>query len=83
MLIIGCDFHTRYQKIAMANAETGELLLERRLDHQRLGPRRQMRSKIRVPHPSSWEGGLLDFSFFPPPRISSGPSTLSISIDRW
>ncbi len=23
MLIIGCDFHTRYQQIAMANDETG------------------------------------------------------------
>ncbi len=34
MLIIGCDFHTRYQQIAMAEEETGELLLERRLDHQ-------------------------------------------------
>lgn len=34
MLIIGCDFHTRYQQIAMANEETGELLIERRLDHQ-------------------------------------------------
>jgi hypothetical protein len=30
-LIIGCDFHTRYQQIAMANDESGELLLERRL----------------------------------------------------
>jgi transposase len=34
MMIIGCDFHTRYQQIAVANDETGELLLERRLDHQ-------------------------------------------------
>ena len=34
MLIIGCDFHTRYQQIAMAREETGELLVERRLDHQ-------------------------------------------------
>lgn len=34
MIIIGCDFHTRYQQIAMADDETGELLLERRLDHQ-------------------------------------------------
>ena len=33
MLIIGCDFHPRYQQIAMANDETGELLIERRLDH--------------------------------------------------
>jgi transposase len=34
MLIIGCDFHTRYQQIAMANEETGELLLERRLENE-------------------------------------------------
>jgi transposase len=34
MLIIGCDFHTRYQQIAMAEDSTGELLTERRLDHE-------------------------------------------------
>jgi transposase len=34
MLIIGCDFHTRYQQIAMARKETAELLVERRLDHE-------------------------------------------------
>ena len=34
MLIIGCDFHTRYQQIAMAEDGTGELLVERRLDHE-------------------------------------------------
>ncbi len=34
MLIIGCDFHTRYQQIAMADDSTGELLVERRLDHE-------------------------------------------------
>src|SRR6202142_3505839 len=33
MMIIGCDFHTRYQQIAMLNESTGELV-ERRLDHQ-------------------------------------------------
>ena len=33
MLIIGCDFHTRYQQIAMAREETSELLVERRLNH--------------------------------------------------
>jgi hypothetical protein len=32
MLIIGCDFHTRYQQIAMMDEATGELI-ERRLDH--------------------------------------------------
>ena len=34
MLIIGCDFHTRYQQTAMAEDQIGELLLERRLDHE-------------------------------------------------
>ena len=33
MLIIGCDFHTRYQQIAMMDETTGELI-ERRLDHE-------------------------------------------------
>ena len=33
MLIIGCDFHTRYQQIAMAREETAEMIVERRLDH--------------------------------------------------
>jgi len=33
MLIIGCDFHPRYQQIAMMDTETGELV-ERRLEHE-------------------------------------------------
>ena len=33
MKIIGCDFHTRYQQIAMMDDATGELL-ERRLEHE-------------------------------------------------
>jgi transposase len=33
MRIIGCDFHTRYQQIAMMDEGTGELI-ERRLDHE-------------------------------------------------
>ena len=33
MLIVGCDFHTRYQQIAMMDTETGELV-ERRLEHE-------------------------------------------------
>ena len=33
MKIIGCDFHTRYQQIAMLDEATGELI-ERRLEHQ-------------------------------------------------
>ena len=31
MKIVGCDLHTRYQQVAMLDAETGELV-ERRLD---------------------------------------------------
>jgi hypothetical protein len=34
MLIIGCDFQTRYQQIAMSREETGELLVEWRLEHE-------------------------------------------------
>src|ERR1700739_44289 len=34
MLIIGCDFHTRFQQIAMMDTTTGELV-ERRLQHGR------------------------------------------------
>ena len=33
MKLIGCDFHTRFQAIAMVDTETGELV-ERRLNHQ-------------------------------------------------
>ena len=33
MIIVGCDFHTRFQQIAMLNPTTGELL-ERRLEHE-------------------------------------------------
>jgi transposase len=32
MLIIGCDFHTRFQQIAMVDSTTGELV-KRRLEH--------------------------------------------------
>jgi transposase len=32
-MIIGCDFHPRYQQIAMMDTETGELM-ERRLEHE-------------------------------------------------
>lgn len=33
MLIIGCDFHSRLQQIAMLDSETGEVV-ERRLEHE-------------------------------------------------
>ena len=33
MLIIGCDFHSRFQQIAMVDTQTGEFI-ERRLEHE-------------------------------------------------
>jgi len=33
MIIIGCDFHTRFQQIAMLDPTTGETV-ERRLEHE-------------------------------------------------
>ena len=33
MHLIGCDFHTRFQQIAMMDCQTGEII-ERRLDHE-------------------------------------------------
>ncbi len=33
MRIVGCEFHTRYQQIAMMDEATGELV-QRRLDHE-------------------------------------------------
>jgi transposase len=33
MIIIGCDFHTRFQQIAMLDPTTGEIV-ERRLEHE-------------------------------------------------
>jgi len=42
MLIIGCDFHTRYQQIAIVREETGELLIRkdavRFVTHPAIGP---------------------------------------------
>jgi len=32
MLIVGCDFHSRFQQIAMVDTETGELV-KHRLEH--------------------------------------------------
>lgn len=33
MLIIGCDFHSRYENVAMVDTQTGEMV-ERRLEHE-------------------------------------------------
>jgi hypothetical protein len=33
MICVGCDFHTRFQQIAMLDDATGEII-ERRLEHE-------------------------------------------------
>jgi hypothetical protein len=33
MIIVGCDFHTRFQQIVMLDPTTGEII-ERRLEHE-------------------------------------------------
>ena len=47
MHIIGCDFHTRFQQIAMMDCQTGEIL-ERRLDHE-TGEARKFDAALRSP----------------------------------
>jgi transposase len=65
MLIIGCDFHTRYQQIAMLNQATGELT-ERRLEHENgeantfyRGLPKPVRVGIEATGPMHWFEGLL------------------------
>jgi hypothetical protein len=50
MLIKGCDFHRRYQQIAMKDEATGELV-ERRRDHESGEAQafyRELRGPVRV-----------------------------------
>jgi transposase len=50
MLIIGVDFHSRFQQIAMVDTETGELI-ERRLDHSNGEAQKfyaELRKRVRV-----------------------------------
>ena len=47
MLIIGCDFHTRSQHIAMLDTETGEVV-ERRLEHEN-GEARRFYESLKEP----------------------------------
>jgi transposase len=65
MLIIGCDFHTRYQQIAMVDDATGEFV-ERRLDHENSeaqtfyrGLPKPVRVGIEATGPLHWFASLL------------------------
>ena len=51
MLMIGCDFHTRFQQIAMMDSQTGEII-EHRLDHEAGG---SFTARCRVPPASGWK----------------------------
>src|SRR5882724_13327096 len=77
MLIIGCDFHTRYQQIAMAREETGELLAERRLDHESGEAHAFYRSLQSSPGaaPFGFKGAVFDF---PSSMLSASPSALCL-----
>src|SRR6267154_1225327 len=67
MMIIGCDYHPRYQQIAMMDTATGELV-ERRLEHENGEARAFYASLLKpvlVAHPSRffegwWESLVLD-----------------------
>ena len=61
MLIIGCDFHTRYQQIAMSEDSTGELLVERRLEHES-GEGGCAKDGALLPFISSDPGDISEFS---------------------
>jgi len=65
MIIIGCDFHTRYQQIAMMDQATGELS-ERRLEHESgeaqafyRGLQKPVRVGIEATGPIQWFQSLL------------------------
>jgi transposase len=65
MIIIGCDFHTRYQQIAMMDQATGELT-EQRLEHESgeaqafyRGLPKPVRVGIEATGPIQWFQGLL------------------------
>ncbi len=95
MLIIGCDFHTRYQQIAMMDETTGELV-ERRLDDQSGEAHafnRSLPEPVRwrpIPTPATWLGpprrlrprmacGFF-FSSFPISHPANPPAAFPISL---
>ena len=53
MLIIGCDFHTRFQQIAMLDSQTGEIV-QRRLEHES-GEAKTFYAALPVPAPVEME----------------------------
>jgi hypothetical protein len=66
MLIIGCDFHTRFQQIAMVDSPTGEII-ERRSDHES-GEARQFYGAV-------LRQNLINASYVPTTPLEVGGST--------
>jgi len=60
MMIIGCDYHPRYQQIAMMDTATGELV-ERRLEHEN-GEARAFYASLPKPSRAGGAGFRLEFS---------------------
>jgi len=58
MKIIGCDFHTRYQQIAMLDEETGELI-ERRTHLRCYSGRMASSSQFCPLLPVPWKSRML------------------------
>ena len=56
MLIIGCDFHSRFQQIAMLDPQTGEMI-ERRLEHEN-GEARKFYAGLATPARVGMEANL-------------------------
>ena len=53
MLIIGCDFHSRFQQIAMLNPTTGEVIV-RRLEHENGEAKMFSTTSTNITWPTNW-----------------------------
>ena len=62
MLIIGCDFHSRFQQIAMLDEQTGEII-ERRLEHETGEARDILRSTSELRHSWVWKPPVTRIGF--------------------
>ena len=85
MLIIGCDFHSRFQRIAMLDSQSGELI-ERRLEHETGEARAFYASVPGVARVGAWRprvtvNGLKPC--WPGKGMSCGWGTRLRSVRRW
>jgi hypothetical protein len=69
MIIIGCDFHTRFQQIAMLEVTTGELVEARLDDINRPSHGRTWPSQVHDEQP--WRARRQQVPFLPSKRVYS------------